>query len=149
MVRTHKPKSKSKFLGLRHHGRGNKKKGRGSGTRGGVGRGGALKHKKTYTFKFEKDFYGVHGFVSKARKRVGVINLTEISRKITAGEIGKKDNVYYFKFDGKVLGGGQLFYPAIVEAQYFSKKAIDKIEQVGGEARKIEAQPQAKSGEAK
>jgi large subunit ribosomal protein L15 len=137
MVRTHRKRSKSKFLGKRHHGRGNKKKGRGSGTRGGVGRGGALKHKKTYTFKYEKDFYGVHGFVNKTKKCVDVINLTEISKKITSGEIGKKDNVYYFKFNGKVLGAGELYYPTVVEALKFSKKAVDKIEQVGGEARNI------------
>lgn len=138
MVRTHKPKRKSKFLGHRHHGRGNKKKGRGSGTRGGVGRGGALKHKKTYVYKYDRDYYGVHGFVRPNRKDINVINVGEISRKIAAGEVGKKDNVYYFRFDGKVLGGGQLYYPTIVEARAFSKNAVDKIEQVGGEARKIE-----------
>lgn len=137
MVRTHRPRSKSKFLGKRHHGRGNKKKGRGSGTRGGVGRGGMLKHRKTYTLKYEKGYYGVHGFVNKVRSRPDVINLTHISRKIASGEVSKKDNVYYFRFEGKVLGGGQLYYPTVVEARSFSKKAVDKIEQVGGEARSI------------
>ncbi|MGB9635544.1 MAG: uL15m family ribosomal protein [Candidatus Micrarchaeia archaeon] len=136
MVVTHKRKSRRR-LGNRRWGRGNVKKGRGSGCRGGVGRAGALKHKKTYTYKYERDRYGVHGFVNKTRAEENVINLTQISRMIAAGKVEKKDNVYYFKFDGKVLGGGQLFFPVIVEARSFSKGAIDKIEQVGGEARKV------------
>ncbi len=137
MVRTHKPKNRRR-LGSRSHGRGNTKRGRGSGNRGGVGRGGARKHKKTYTFKYEKNKYGVQGFVNPTRKRVSTINLSEISRRIANGEIGKKDNVYYFKFEGKVLGGGQLLYPAVIEAKAFSKNAVDKIEEVGGEARTLQ-----------
>ena len=138
MVRVHKSR-KRRYKGKRTHGRGNTKKGRGSGCRGGVGRGGARKHKKTYTHKYEKGFYGVHGFVNKTRKEVNKINLTSINRLIANGVIGKKDNVYYFKFDGKVLGAGELLYPIVIEAQSFSKKAVDKIEQVGGEARVLSA----------
>ncbi len=137
MVRTHKPKRR-RYLGSRSHGRGNTKRGRGSGGRGGVGRGGARKHKKTYTYKYEKGFYGAHGFVNPTRKRISTINLSEISRMIAKGEIGKQDNVYYFKFEGKVLGGGQLLYPAVIEAKAFSKNAVDKIEEVGGEARTLQ-----------
>ncbi|MEM3363933.1 MAG: uL15m family ribosomal protein [Candidatus Micrarchaeia archaeon] len=140
MVRTHKKMKKTKFLASRHNGRGNKKKGRGSGTRGGVGRGGAWKHKKTYTLKFERDSIGRSGFVNKARARLDVINLTEISRLIEGGKVGKKDNVYYFKFDGKVLGAGRLLYPAVVEARAFSKSAVDKIEQAGGETKQFEVE---------
>ena len=137
MVRTHKSR-KRRYAGTRTHGRGNTKKGRGSGCRGGVGRGGARKHKKTYTYKYEMDRYGTHGFHNPTTKRVPTINLTSISRMIANGEIKKKDNVYYFKFDGKVLGAGQLLFPVVVEARSFSKRAVDRIEQVGGEARVIQ-----------
>jgi large subunit ribosomal protein L15 len=140
MVRTHKKTNKGKFLASRHNGRGNKKKGRGSGTRGGVGRGGAWKHKKTYTLKFERHMMGGHGFVNKTTVHMDIINLTEISREIEDGRISKKDNIYYFKFDGKVLGAGRLLYPAIVEARGFSKTAVDKIEQAGGETKTFEVE---------
>lgn len=139
MVRSNRSKNKRRYPGTRSHGRGNTKKGRGSGCRGGVGRGGARKHKKTYTNKYEKGFYGVQGFVSKTGSDVGVVNLSSISRGIAGGTIGKKDDIYHFRFEGKVLGGGQLLYPAVIEALSFSKKAVDKIEQVGGEARNLEA----------
>lgn len=140
MVRTHKKMKKTKYLASRHNGRGNKKKGRGSGTRGGVGRGGAWKHKRTYTLKFESDRFGKHGFVNKTSSGWRVINLTELSRQIEDGKVGKKDNVYYFRFDGKVLGAGRLLYPAVVEARAFSKSAVDKIEQAGGETKTFEVE---------
>ena len=140
MVRTHKKKKKTKYLASRHNGRGNKKKGRGSGTRGGVGRGGTWKHKKTYSLKFEREMLGRHGFVNKTTVRLPVINLTELSRQIEEGKVSKKDNVYYFKFDGKVLGAGRLLYPAVIEAKAFSKSAVDKIEQAGGETKKFEVE---------
>lgn len=135
MVRTHKSR-KRKYAGTRTYGRGNTKKGRGSGCRGGKGRGGARKHKKTYTYKYEKKFYGRNGFRNPSIvKKIDKINLSSISRLIANGKISKKDNIFYYKFDGKVLGAGTLLFPAVIEAKQFSKSAVDKIEQVGGEAR--------------
>jgi ribosomal protein L15 len=135
MVKTYKPKNRRQ-RGHTTHGRG-KCKNNGSGCRGGVGNAGNWKHKKTNM----KTFHGREtkkGFVPKNKTTYEIINLTDISRSIERGEIGKKDNVYYFKFSGKVLVAGELLYPTVVEANNFSKMAIDKIEQVGGEACKIE-----------
>ncbi len=134
MVKTHKPKNRRR-LGYNTSGRG-KCKNNGSGCRGGVGNSGNWKHKKTNmkTVEGRKD---KKGFVPQNRNTYEIINLTDISRSIERGEIGKKDNVYYFKFEGKILGAGDLYYPTVVEATNFSKMAIDKIEQVGGEARII------------
>ncbi len=136
MVKTHKSKSR-RARGHTTHGRG-KCKNNGSGCRGGVGNSGNWKHKKT-NMKTVDGRELKKGFVPKVSNKFEIINLTDISRGIEKGEIGKKDNVYYFRFEGKVLGAGELLYPTVVEALNFSKMAIDKIEQVGGEARKIEA----------
>ncbi len=139
MVRTHKSR-KRKYAGTRSHGRGNTKKGRGSGCRGGTGRGGSRKHKKTYTYKYEKGFYGRNGFLNPTLKKINKMNLSSISRMIANGEIKKRDNIFYYKFDGKVLGAGTLLFPVVIEAQHFSKNAVEKIEQVGGEARVLQSE---------
>ena len=59
-----KDRNKKKRLGSgRMHGRGNKKCGRGGGTRGGRGMAGSGKHKYTYIVKYTEGYFGRKGFV--------------------------------------------------------------------------------------
>jgi len=124
VVRT---KSKSrKFLGSRRWGGGNIKNRRGSGSRGGVGRAGK-KHKFTRIVKYEQDRLHHRGFSPYRKVKMDVINLDSISKAAK----GNKE----LELKGyKVLSSGSLTSPITVKASAFSKKAMDKIKQAGGQA---------------
>ena len=113
------------YLGTRRHGRGNIKNGRGAGQRGGRGNAGLKKHKFTWVVKYAPDYFGRKGFVRKKIK-VPVINLYEIQQKIEKGEIKDK-----FEFKGKVLGTGVIAKPIEIKAIAFTKKAKEKLQQIG------------------
>lgn len=128
-----KERKKRKYLGSRHCGRGNKKKGRGSGTKGGTGMAGSGKHKFTYITAYEPDYFGKHGFVRHAVKQVlPTINLYEIDALAKDGKLQKKDNTDYFEFDGKVLGSGEISTAVVIKAKAWSKRAEEKIKAAGG-----------------
>lgn len=128
-----KERRKRKFLGTRHCGRGNKKKGRGSGTKGGTGMAGSGKHKFTYITAYAPNHFGKHGFIRHAVKRkLNTINLYEIENLAKKGKLEKKEKIYHFEFDGKVLGCGEISIPVAIKAQAWSKKVEDKIKAVGG-----------------
>ena len=115
-----------KFLGARRWGAGNIKNRRGSGSRGGVGRAGK-KHKFTRIVKYEKERLRKKGFSPYMKTRLDVMNLDDVSRAARDGneiELGGY----------KVLSGGSLARPISVKASGFSKKAMDKIKQAGGQA---------------
>ncbi len=125
MVLRQKKRSR-KFLGARRWGAGNIKNRRGSGSRGGVGRAGK-KHKFTRIVKYERERMSKKGFSPLSRVRLEVINLTDVSKAAQdKGEIALKGY--------KVLGGGSLTKPINVKASGFSKKAIERIKQAGGQA---------------
>ena len=120
-------KSRSrKFLGTRRWGAGNIKNRRGSGSRGGVGRAGK-KHKFTRIVKYERERMSHKGFSPYRKVKMDVINLDSISKAAK----GNKE----LELKGyKVLSSGSLTAPITVKASAFSKKAMDKIKQAGGQA---------------
>lgn len=123
-----------KFLGTRHHGKGNTKNARGKGCRGGVGMAGSHKHKWTYIVKYEPKHFGLQGFSPVRRKKVRSMNLYEIDQLAEKGVIPEKEGRREFEFDGKILGCGEITFPIVVKAVSFSKKASEKIKKMGGEA---------------
>ncbi len=136
-----------KLRGSRTHGYGSHKKHRGGGSRGGRGRAGMHKHKWTYTVKYEPEHFGKKGFVRprKVVKKPKAINLKELDKlaenlleKGLAEKEGEKIkiNVLSLGYE-KVLGNGKLTKPLIVEARFFSEKAIKKLEEAGGRAVKV------------
>ncbi|MHB1830508.1 MAG: uL15m family ribosomal protein [Candidatus Micrarchaeaceae archaeon] len=120
-------KSKTrKFLGARRWGAGNIKNRRGSGSRGGVGRAGK-KHKFTRIVKYEKERLSHKGFTPYRRVKLDVVNLDYALRAAQGkGEVQLKGY--------KVLGGGEISQPITIKASGFSKKAMEKIKQAGGQA---------------
>ncbi len=127
---------------------GSHKKWRGGGSRGGRGKAGFHKHKWSYTVKYEPEHFGKRGFKrpEEVKKEVKTINLEEldkivnelIDKKLVEEEEGKiKINLINLGFE-KLLGSGKISRPLIVEAKYFSKKAVEKLEKVGGKAVKVE-----------
>ncbi len=127
-------KKNRKFLGSRTWGWGNKKNNRGSGARGGVGRGGR-KSKWTYTVKYDKERIHTPGFVMPRRVVLDEISLDKIS---DIAEEMKEEKPTVELRGYKVLSNGSLSKPAVIKAMGFTEKAMEKIKQAGGEAVKLE-----------
>jgi large subunit ribosomal protein L15 len=139
-------KRSRKLRGSRYMGYGGTQH-RGSGQRGGFGKAGLHKHKWSYILKYDRDYFGKHGFKApKSIKEIDkTINLREIEEMINKGKISgtEKDgriviDVTQFGYM-KVLGAGRVTKSIIVKARSFSEKAVEKIREAGGEAVKLES----------
>lgn len=128
-------KKHRKFRGRRTY-HGSHKKARGAGSRGGRGKAGYHKHKWSYVVKYEPDHFGKFGFKPPRRRVIKAINLDELE-KIAKEKKIEEINLDELGFE-KVLGKGKISIPLTIKAKYFSKKAIQKIEKVGGKAIKVE-----------
>ncbi len=120
------------YRGMRRHGKGNIKNNRGSGNRGGKGNAGLKKHKFTWVIKYAPDYFKSKGFVRPNKKKIKTINLYEIENLHKKGEIKKE-----FVFEGKILGTGLLTKPIKIKAVSWTKKAEEKIKNIGGEISNI------------
>ncbi len=124
----HKKRKKvSRMHGSHTHGRGGKKKARGSGHRGGFGLAGTGKRadqKKTLILNMDESYFGKDGLNPKKIKyeEINVKDLEKLSK-------GKKD-LDLKKF--KILGDGEINTPLNIKAFGASKSAIKKIEKAGG-----------------
>jgi large subunit ribosomal protein L15 len=138
-----KKKKVRKFRGKRSYGYGSHKKHRGGGSRGGRGKAGMHKHKWSYTVKYDPDHFGSHGFSRSFAKdkRPRSINLRDLDT--IAKKTGKKDiDLAELGYD-KVLGTGKLSGALNIKAKLFSKKALEKIESMGGKAIKTEVKKES------
>jgi large subunit ribosomal protein L15 len=133
-----------KFRGRRTY-HGSHKKWRGAGHRGGRGNAGLHKHKWTWTVKFDPDHFG--RFVNKRfNPRPKTVNVDYLDKKAEiflkdkfAEKVGDKIKINVIKLGyDKVLGGGKVTQPLIVEARLFSKLAEQKLVKAGGKAVKVE-----------
>lgn len=138
-----KRKRHEKFRGMRTY-HGSHKKHKGAGGRGGRGQAGLKKHKKHWMLKYDPEHFGKRGFKRHPSvvKKVRIINLKEldllvdklVEEKLTEEENGKiKINLEKIGYD-KLLGTGKATRPLIIEAKYFSKNAVEKLEKIGGKA---------------
>lgn len=132
-----------KFRGLQSHGWGSKKKRRGGGSRGGRGKAGLMKHKKSLWIKENPKISGASlhkrvgrrfGFKLPQRvnvlKKVNAIKIRDID--MLTVKLGLND-IDLSKFGyNKVLSGGKLTRPISIKAKSFSKKAKENIEKSGG-----------------
>jgi len=132
-------KKSNRFRAKTTHGWGSKKKHRGAGNRGGRGMAGSGKRadqKKISIIKeYNNQYFGKHGFVRQPKiKRLKAINLGLINQKIN---LCKKEGNYYV-FDAskyeKVLSNGTLTEKFKIIGNSFSKKALEKIKNLGSEA---------------
>ena len=113
---------------------------RGAGSRGGRGNAGLHKHKWLYTLKYARDHFGKEGFRYPLRKEKKIINLIDINEKIEEFlnlQIAKKENgkividLTKAGYD-KLLAKGNLNFQAEIIVKEASKKAIEKVEKLGG-----------------
>jgi len=125
-MNTKKRKKVTRMRGSHTHSRGFKKKARGKGHRGGIGKSGTGKradHKKNLKINpFGKDKTLRTKYVPKLK----VINLSQISEKFKGkSELNLKDY--------KILGEGELKQKMKITASAASKSAIDKVKKAGGD----------------
>ena len=110
---------------------GDTKNRRGSGIRGGKGRGGAWDHKKS-SFRYE--VLGRKGFVPPKKREEKIITLRRIEEIVSSPSFkGKELNVIELGYT-KVVGTGRLSKGVKVVAKAFTEGAKKKIEEAGGEA---------------
>ncbi|MHA1693789.1 MAG: uL15 family ribosomal protein [Candidatus Helarchaeota archaeon] len=139
MAQIRDEKKIKKRRGSRTCGYGTQGQHRKSGQRGGRGKTGGKKHKWTYIVKYDPDYFGKKGFKRPPDKQIKIktINVGEINRLIEKNLIEKEEkfftlNVVELGF-GKVLGKGTLNFPVKITAKSFSKKAVEKINNAGGQ----------------
>ena len=109
-----------KLRGSKTHGYGGKKKHRGKGSKGGRGRAGKHKHIKLH--------WGRRGFVRHGiRREKKIINVEDLNL-IESDEI----NLTEMGFE-KLLGSGKVKRAIKVIVKEATPKAIEKIEEAGGE----------------
>lgn len=109
--------------------------------KGGKGKAGLMKHKWTWTVKYEPDHFGAPGFTPpqplRVKKWINVGQLDAIYDSMQE-EVGgskekgeKKLNLTELGYN-KLLGGGLIKSPYIVQIKSYTKSAKKKIEEAGG-----------------
>ncbi|MBI3623791.1 uL15 family ribosomal protein [Candidatus Pacearchaeota archaeon] len=140
-MKTHKRRKSSRMHGRKmgSHGRGARKKGKGSGHRGGFGMAGTGKRadqKKTLILKlYGHKYFGKQGITSKKtqRDKRNRINLGQIQSNLSlyGKKVGEK---WELKLDNyKILGEGEIKEKVVIKAGEASSSAIEKIKKLGGE----------------
>ncbi len=138
-----KRRKSSRFRGSHTHGRGFKKKARGSGHRGGVGMAGTGKRgdqKKTLILNlYGNDYFGKDKVLRKKTAiRLISINLYQISEAIPSflkskKAVESKEGVSINLQGYKILGEGEITKKLKITASAASKSAIEKVRKSGGE----------------
>ena len=100
---------------------------------------GRHKHGWSYVVKYEPDYFRRIGFTSPKSliRQVNTINvgeLEEIIYKVSPGGRRGKPliDLTSMGYD-KLLGKGEITRPVVVKVQSYSKRALEKIEEAGGE----------------
>ena len=142
MIRTKRKINKQR--GSRSNGGGCTKKRRGAGNKGGKGKAGMDKQNWTWTVIHDPNHFGKHGFKrpQKMIKDVKTVNLNYLEEHadalIAEGKASKDGDaividVTELGYD-KVLAKGKITKAYKISAPQFSASAIEKIEELGGEA---------------
>ena len=135
------PSRTKKFRGLRTHGRG-KKSGRGAGIIGGHGMAGYSKTKKIQMLKYDRNYFGHHGFkrpqcMVEANSTINVSELEEqLDRFVSLEFATKEGDAYTVDLTAagidKLLGSGNINTKVTVTVAEASATAVEKIKAAGG-----------------
>jgi len=140
-----KKRKTRKYRGSKTHGGGAKKKRRGAGNRGGRGMAGSGKRadqkKPTILKLYGNTYFGKKGFKSKRnKKKIKTISIQTIENKLynwlKKGTLKKEGDIININLKklgyNKLLATGKPKNKFNIEVEYASKKAIEKIEKLGG-----------------
>ncbi len=131
-------KKSRKMRGSRTMGWGLRGQHRDRGTEGGR-QIGMSKDKWSWVVKYAKDWYGKHGFVNPTSVKLNTITLRQLDEAIRSEKVkleerdGKKVvNLSSYGYD-KLLGGGSLSFPLVIEVAKASEGAKAKVSKIGGQ----------------
>jgi len=141
MIKTKKRTKSSRMSGrnMGTHGRGARKKAKGTGHRGGKGMSGSGKRadqKKTLVTKlYGHSYFGKQGVTSRGTKKdkTDKINVGEIELSLEKYGNKNKDAWEINLKKYKILGTGEVRNKLIITAKSASKSAIEKVKKSGGE----------------
>jgi len=138
----HKLRKTRKQRGSRFYGYGRVGQHRESGTKG-HRKVGRHKHGWTYVIKHEPDYFGKRGFthprsVGRTVNAINVGELEELATKLVSEEkVEKKKGKVFLDLKklgyDKLLGTGNITKPLIIKVTSYSKGAVQKIEEAGGQ----------------
>ena len=123
-----KRRKSTRFRGTHTHGRGFKKKARGSGHRGGVGMAGTGKRadqKKTLILNLDEKYFGK----SKTLRRKQAPKLKAINLRDIKSEGQTEINLIGYK----ILSEGDIKTKVKIIASAASKSAVEKVKKAGGD----------------
>ena len=130
-----KRKKSSRMRGSHTHGRGFKKKARGSGHRGGKGMAGTGKRadqKKTLILNLPYEYFGKDKALRKKQKpKLKTINIQQILQNKQTFQKDNKINLKGYKILSNT--NQELDQRLIITASAASKSAIDKVKKAGGD----------------
>ncbi|MDO8508412.1 MAG: uL15 family ribosomal protein [Nanoarchaeota archaeon] len=142
-MRIKKRRKSSRFRGTHTHGRGFKKKARGSGHRGGKGLAGTGKRgdqrKSLILNLYGNDYFGKDKALRKKQPvKLKVINLHDISNNlhtfIKSGKAKESKDIVEVNLPGyKILAEGSISKKLRITASSASASAVDKVKKAGGE----------------
>ncbi len=143
---TNKRKKFSRYRASHTHGKGSKKKRRGSGNRGGYGMAGTGKrsdHNKPSIWA--TDYFGKHGFVPQQRVEKKTVNILDLELKESLSRKEKDSYVADLTSLGydKLLGKGRATKRFIITVEHASARAVEKIKAAGGEIKLTSKEPKA------
>lgn len=126
---------RSRYRGTHTHKRGAKKKARGKGHRGGVGKSGSGKRadqKKNLKKDKGKGYFG--NVIRKGGRRANKIEIVDLGKIKDFAKYGKKSgDSWKLNLEGKkVLCTGELKGKFIINSKSASKGAVEKIKKTGG-----------------
>ncbi len=134
---TRKRTKDSRMRGHHTHGWGEKKKRRGSGSRGGKGNAGSGKRsdtKKPSMWKYGR-FHKI-GFISRSTTKHNPINVGDIELMIEHRKFEKKGTAYDINLTAlgytKLLSKGTIKYPITITVSSATERAVKKISAAGG-----------------
>jgi large subunit ribosomal protein L15 len=130
-----------RFRGSRNHGYGIQGQHRKSGSRGGKGKAGLLKHKWSWTVKYDPDHFGHSKLkpptTKTIKKWLNISRLDVIYYDLNrTGKVKMKDDKPLLNLDElgfeKLLGSGEIKQAYHIVIRSFTKSAKTKVENAGG-----------------
>jgi len=142
-VSVRREKKSRYYRGSRVRGWGRTGQHRRSGRKGGRGHAGYHKHYWTWVVKYAPDWFGKHGFTRPPAlvpryKGINVGKIDEMVEDLLRKGLAKEEdgkvrlNIVKLGFN-KLLGGGRVSRPLILETIKATEEAIRKAEEAGGQ----------------
>ncbi len=124
-----------------------------TGSKGGRGAAGLLKHEWSWTIKYAPSWFGKHGFnrppsLVKQPEEINLWKLSEIAEElIKEGVLEKENDIPVIDLGKlgftKLLGSGRIEFPLKVIVEEATEKAIEKITDAGGKVETLKTAEEA------